>query len=179
MAQKSKITQLDPRVRAAVDDAIREGRATIDEIVLLVRGMGGEASRSSVGRYVKNAATQLKRYRDAQEIAKAWVGRLNAQPEDDVGRMLAEMFKTLAMQTMAQLGDDEQEAPAQPMELMLLAKALDHLTRSQKTTVDRAVKIREALGAKLEELEGEAKRGGGLDVKTIQRIREEVYGIAA
>jgi hypothetical protein len=179
MAQKSKITQLDPRVRAAVDDAIREGRATIDEIVLLIRGMGGEASRSSVGRYVKNAAAQLKQYRDAQEIAKAWVGRLNAQPEDDVGRMLAEMFKTLAMQTMAQLGDEEQEGPAQPMELMLLAKALDHLTRSQKTTVDRAVKIREALGAKLEQLEGEAKKGGGLDVATIQRIREEVYGIAA
>ena len=62
---------------------------------------------------------------------------------------------------------------------MLLAKALDHLTRSQKTTVDRAVKIREALGAKLEQLEGEAKKGGGLDVATIQRIREEVYGIAA
>lgn len=179
MPQKSKLTQLDPRIRGAVDDAIREGRASIDEIVLMIRAMGGEASRSSVGRYVKSASTQLKRYREAQEIAKAWVGRLNAQPEDDVGRMLAEMFKTLAMQTMAQLGDEEAEAPPQPMELMLLAKSLDHLTRSQKTTVDRAVKIREALGAKLDQLEGEAKSGGGLDVKTIQRIREEVYGIAS
>lgn len=178
MVGKSKITRLDPRVRTAVDEAIREGRATIDEIVLLIRSMGGEASRSSVGRYVKGAAEQLANYRKMQEVAKVWIGKINQEPEGDIGRLAAETLRMLAVRVGQNLSEAE-AAEVRPMDVMLLAKALDHLSRSNKVEVDRVVKVREAFGAKLEQLEGEAKKGGGLDVATIQRIREEVYGIAA
>lgn len=177
MAAKSKIAQLDPRVRGAVDDAVREGRASIDEIVLLIKSMGGEASRSSVGRYVKNASEQLKKFREAQEIAKVWIGKLHADPEGDVGRLLAEMLKTVAFQQIADMG--EGDAGSSPMDLMLVAKALDHLSRSQKVDVDRWVKVREKIGTQLKALEEKAARPGGkITVEDLQAIRQDVYGIA-
>ena len=98
MAKRSSITQLDPRVREAVDAAIREGRATIDDLVVLIGSYGATASRSSVGRYVKNATAQLNRYREAQEVAKVWIGKLADDPQSDVGRLLAEMLRTVAFQ---------------------------------------------------------------------------------
>jgi hypothetical protein len=174
---KSKVTQLDPRVRAAVDDAVRDGRATIDEIVLLVKQLGGAASRSSVGRYVKNATAQLKKFREAQEIAKVWIGKLNADPEGDVGRLLAEMLKTVAFQQIADMGEGEAETTS--MDLMLVAKALDHLSRSQKVDVDRWVKVRDTVGTKLKALEEKAGgTGGKITVEDLQAIRQVVYGLA-
>jgi hypothetical protein len=173
---KSKITQLDPRVRAAVDDAVREGRATVDDIVLLIKSMGGEASRSSVGRYVKNASEQLKKFREAQEISKVWIGKLTTEPEGDVGRLLAEMLKTLAFQQMADMGEGEDGAS--PMDLMLLGKMLDHLSRSQKVDLDRWLKARDLVGTKLKALEEKAGRSGKITVEDLQSIRQDVYGLA-
>lgn len=172
---KSKITQLDPRVRAAVDEAVREGRATIDDIVVLVKAMGGEASRSSVGRYVKNASEQMKKFREAQEIAKVWIGKLSADPEGDVGRLLAEMLKTVAFQQIADMG--EGDAESSPMDLMLVAKALDHLSRSQKVDVDRLVKVREEFAKKAAAAAAAAAKSGGASRETIDEIKRSILGI--
>ena len=177
MAQKSRITQLDPRVRAAVDEAIREGRASIDEIVLMIRALGGEVSRSSVGRYVKNAASGLKKFREAQEISKVWIGKLNADPESDVGRLLAEMLKTVAFQQIADMGEADGDEKPSSMDLMLVAKALDHLSKSQKADVERILRIRKEFAAQAAEAVVKTASAKGLSPATIDEIKKSILGI--
>lgn len=176
MARKSSITRLDPRIRSAVDDAIRDGRATIEEIVFIIRDMGGEISKSAVGRYKQNAEAQMARYRDVQEVAKVWVGKLQANPEGDVGRMLSEILKTIAAQTMGQIDASD------PQSLMFLAKALKDLASTDKLTADRILMVRREAAKeaadKVKTVEGEVKAGRQkLDLDTLKRIREEIYGI--
>ncbi len=72
---KSSVLMLEPRIKEAVDRAIREERATLDEIVAMIEQMGGEASRSAVGRYAKNAREKLEKFREAQQLASVWIER--------------------------------------------------------------------------------------------------------
>jgi hypothetical protein len=177
MANKSAIAKLDPRVREAVDTAIREGRATIDDLVVLISSYGAKASRSSVGRYVKNATEQLQRYREAQEVAKVWIGKLTDEPEGDVGRLLAEMLRTVAFQQIGEMSGDAKGAKPKPMDIMLVAKALEHLAKSEKTAVDRAVKIRDEFAKKAADAAVKVGKSKGLSVDTIDEIKRSILGI--
>jgi hypothetical protein len=99
VGQRSKIEQLDPRVREIVDQLVREGRASIDDIVARLRELLGpiEApSRSSVGRYVARANAQMSRYREAREVAKVWFDKLDADLRSQLADQLAENNRRLA-----------------------------------------------------------------------------------
>lgn len=176
MGRKSAVSRLDPRIREAVDAAIREGRATLDEIVALIQAMGGQASRTAVWRYQRKAEAMMERYRQAQAIAKVWVGKLEEDPQSDVGRLLSEMLRTVAFRQLQDLG--EESAEVAPMDTMLLAKALDHLARADKASAEREIRVRKELAAKLSKLEAQAERAGGrLELEDLRRVREEIYGV--
>lgn len=185
MGRKSTIAQLDPRIREAVDAAIRDGRATIQDIVDLIREMGGAVSHSAAGRYKQNAEAQMGRYREAQEVAKVWVDRLEAEPQGDVARLLPEMLRTIAFQVLGEMGNKE-EGP-EPMDLMLLAKSLDHLGKAGAAQTAIALKMRqerERIETKLAALEKQAQAQEGkpagprrIDAETLRIVREEIYGI--
>lgn len=177
MGRKSSITQLDPRIRDAVNDAVRDGRATIDEILVLIKSMGGEVSRSAVGRHVKKATEQMKRYRDAQEVAKVWIAKLTDEPEGDVGRLVAEMVKTVAFQQLADMGESDKKSG--PMDLMLLAKAMDHVSRSQKVDADRQLKIRKEVLDQAAKKTEEVAKAKGLSADTVDLIKRQILGIGA
>lgn len=172
MGRKSAITRLDPRIREAVDGAIREGRATIEDIVGLIREMGGQASASSVGRYKQNAEAQMARYREAQEIARVWVGKLQADPEGDVGRLLAEMLRTTAFQTLGGM-----EAGA-PQDVMFLAKALKDLASADKLTAERILKVRREMAQEAAEKAATVAKAKGLTRETVEELRRELLGLA-
>ncbi len=172
MARKSSITRMDPRIRAAVDTAIREGRATISDIVGLVNEMGGAVSKSAVGRYKQAAEAQMQRYREAQEVAKVWVGKLQADPEGDVGRLLAEMLRTTAFQTLGDLED------ADPQSVMFLAKALKDLASTDKLTADRILLVRREMAKEAAEKVSSVGRAKGLSAETVEALRKEILGVA-
>lgn len=172
MARKSSITRMDPRIREAVDAAIREGRATIADIVCLVREMGEDTSKSTVGRYKKNAEDQMARYREAQEIAKVWVGKLQADPEGDVGRLLGEMLRTTAFQT---LGDMDSGTP---QDVMFLAKALKDLAGADKLTADRILLVRREAAKDAAEKVATVGKAKGLTKDTVEALRREILGVA-
>jgi DNA-binding transcriptional ArsR family regulator len=170
----SSIDRLPDEIREAVDAAIRERRATIDEIVCAIREMGGDVSRSAVGRYAKRAREQMTRYREAQEIAKVWVGKLQAEPSGDVARLLSEMLKTVAFQVSADLGE---EASAKPMDVMLLAKALRDIGSFEKVNAERELRVRRETAEKAAETAVSAGRRAGVSPEALETIRREVYGI--
>ncbi|SDO76720.1 Protein of unknown function [Rhodoferax sp. OV413] len=173
-SRPSSITQLHPSIKEAVDTAVREGRATINEIVGLVKGMGGDASRSAVGRYVKNANERMEDYRQATQIAAVWVDKLGKEPEGDVGRMLLEMLRVVAFKT---IGDLE---TASPEDLMFLGKALKDFAGADKLAVDKAINVRKLIAVRAAEVAAsvvKTVKKAGLSDDTINVIRAEILGI--
>lgn len=171
MSRKSSIKRLDPRIKAAVDEAIRDDKATIDEIVALIRGLGGDVSRSAVGRYKANAEEQLKRYREAQEVAKVWIGKLQTDPEGDVGRLLAEMLRTTAFQT---LGDID---AATPQDIMFLGKALKDLASADSLTANRILVVRREAAKEAATVAVKEAKGAGLSDEAAEMIRKKILGV--
>lgn len=175
-SRPSNVTKLDPTVKAAVDTAVREGRATIAEIVQLVEALGGEASRSSIGRYVKNARERMEDYRQATQVAAVWVDKLGKEPEGDVGRMLLEMLRVVAFKTIGNLDT------ASPEDLMFLGKALKDFAGADKLAVDKEINLRKLIMARAEkaatEIAKEAKKLGASE-EVIQTWRNKVLGVAS
>ena len=182
MARKSAIAKLPPQIQAEVDRLIRGGRATIDDIVAHLRQMDVDVSRSSVGRYKQTMEQRLARYREAQEVAGKWVASLGEQPDSQTGQLLAELLKTVAFRTLADMQD--QEHGAEPEELMLLARSLKDMAAAQKTDMEFRKQLRAAFQAEMaeraraaeEELK-EVARSAGLTADAEKRIREIVLGV--
>ena len=173
-SRPSSITQLDPRVKEAVDAAVRDGRLTIDDIVRLIEDQGGEASRSAVGRYVKNARERMEDYRQAQQIAAVWVDKLGKEPDGDIGRMLLEMLRVVAFKS---IGDIES---ASPEDLMFLGKALKDIAGADKLVVDREINLRKLIAVRAAEVAAsvvKTVKKAGLSDDTINVIRAEILGI--
>ena len=176
MGQKSTITRLDQRVRAEVDRLIREDAYTLDEILAHLHGLGGRASRSALGRYVKNARAQMDRYREAQEIAKVWVKKIDDDPEGDVGRLVAEMLRIVAFQMSGDLGEAK---GAKPADVMLLARAIKDLAAADKASTDREFKIRDRVLQEAAREAGEAVKGAGLSQERVDELKSRILGLKA
>lgn len=161
-----------------MDRLVREGQATIDEIVQRIETLGAQASWSSVQRYVRRAKAEMAHYREVQQVAKTWIGKLQENPDSDVGRLLSEMLRTVAFRTIAGMSGEDEEGSGEAKELSLLARAIKDLASADKLAAERSVSIR----ATLSRLEREAEReigqaGSGLDLATLQRVKQELYGI--
>jgi hypothetical protein len=182
MGRKSSIDQLPPELREVLDRLIREKRHTLDTIVAHLQALGGDVKRTAVGDYRQRMEKRLARYRDAQEVAGVWVAELGQQPESKTGQLLAELLKTVAFRTLAEM--QEQEAGAEPEELMLLAKTLKDVATSQKTDLDFRQRVRAEyqaeVRARAEAAATEAKQVAareGLTDEAAARIREIVLGV--
>lgn len=175
-SRPSSLNQLDPRVKEAVDAAVREGRLTIDQIVRLIVDQGEEASRSAVGRYVKNARERMEDYRQAQQIAAVWVDKLGKEPEGDIGRMLLEMLRVVAFKS---IGDIES---ASPEDLMFLGKALKDIAGADKLVVDREINLRKLIQAQAEKVAADVAKTAkkaGMTAEMVELIRSQILGIPA
>lgn len=178
MARKSSVQHLDPRLREAVDGLIRAGRHTLDDILAhLAQLNGGEApvSRSALGRYAQRAEEQMARYREAQEVAKVWVAKFEAEPDGDVARLLPEMLRSVAFQTLGSLSEREDAADAE--EVMLLAKAMKDLASADKLTAERILRIREEVAKKAAVEAVKQAKASGLSDEAAELIRQKILGV--
>jgi hypothetical protein len=115
----------------------------------------------------------MERYRQAQEVAKVWVGRLEENPKGDVGRMLSELLRTVAFSTMDQMGLDGGEDP-EPKDIHFLARAIKDLASADKISADRELTIRKkAREDAAKAVEAEAKRQGA-GAATIDALRAAI-----
>ena len=176
MARKSTVAQLPPQLVEACNGLIRDGR-TIDDILGALRTLGAEVSRSAVGRYVKGARESMEKYREAQDMAKVWVAKLEAEPNGDVARLLPEMLRVVAYQSLASMGNSEK--PAKAMDVMLLAKAIRDVAGTTKTQLE----VEKQLRAMRAELKAAAKdvettaREAGLSADTVGAIKKRILGV--
>jgi hypothetical protein len=173
-SRPSSITQLDPSIKEAVDAAIREGRLTIEQIVKLIVDHGGDASRSAVGRYVKNNKERMEEYRQAAQTAAVWVDKIGKEPDGDVGRLVLEMLRMVAFRSISSIDE------AAPEDLMFLAKAMKDIAGADKLVVDREINVRKLVAAQAAKVAGDVAKTvkkAGLSDATIEAIRAQILGI--
>ncbi|WP_186265018.1 DUF3486 family protein [Burkholderia gladioli] len=176
MARKSTVAVLPEEIVVEVNRLIRDG-CTIDEILRALAPLGVDnISRSAMGRYVKTARESMEKYRQGQEVAKVWLDRLEAEPNGDVARLLPEMLRAIAFQTLSTMG--ESDNPVKPAEVMLLAKALKDLGGASKDNVAIELKMRQvrddarkALLAEQAKSLQEVGKQDGVSADTMAKIR--------
>lgn len=178
MGRRSTVSRFPEPIVIQVNQLIRDGH-TIDEIVATLQGMGADVSRSAMGRYVKSARESMEKYRQAQEVAKVWVDKLETEPSGDVARLLPEMLRAVAFQTLSTMG--EATDPVGSQDLMFLAKALKDVSSASRINVDTELllrKVRDQAKAAAAEVTKTIKQAG-LSDETVQQIKARILGIGA
>lgn len=178
MGRKSTVAVLDESIVSVVNQLIREG-CTIDEILRALQPLGADVSRSAMGRYVKGARESMEKYRQAQEVAKVWVDKLETEPAGDVARLLPEMLRAVAFQTLTNMGEADEAVGTQ--DLMFLAKALKDVSSASRINVDTELllrKVRDQAKAAAAEVDKVVKKAG-LSDETVAQIKARILGIGA
>lgn len=180
MARKSKIEDLPDSIRSAVLAAIEAGR-TIDDIVDLIRGMGGDASRSGVGRFTKDFRELAQQQRQQRAIAEAF-GREFGTADDLQGRMMIQLLTSITTRAIMPIAMGE-EVEIDGLELSRLAKAVKDTTSAAKIDVERETKIREeAAKAARSQAAADAMvagRAAGASEESLSKIRAGILGMSA
>ncbi|MEO5332143.1 MAG: DUF3486 family protein [Magnetococcus sp. YQC-5] len=181
MGRQSTMTRLPREIQDEISRMIREGGYTLDEIRAHLATLGtATPSRSALGRYRKSMDDRLALAREAREVAAVWVEKLGSDPQGDVGRLLVEMLRTVAFQSVSAMG--EGEAAVKPSDVGTLARALRDLATADKSAVDQEIAIRKKLTAEItaenrQKLAVLATGGSNLDSGTLDEVRR-VLGVA-
>jgi ribosomal protein L14 len=179
----SKIDRLPEEVRDWIARLSDQGR-TLDEIISKLRELDLDAlpSRSGLHRHLQKAEEVAERIRKSRAVADVIVRRLGEADPDKTTRMNIELMHNVLFQIASRTTDDAGEPVTfEPMEAMLLAKALDHLGKAAKDDVARTVTIEKraaekarAEAAKAVEAVGDAS---GLTAATVEAIKAKILGI--
>jgi hypothetical protein len=179
MAGKSSIEQLPDPIIAEIHAALKR-KATIDQIVWMLKGLGADVSRSAVGRYSKQYADLASQQREIAIVAKNFAGEFG-QADDLQGRLLIQLATTLASRiAMGLAADDDPNMGLK--DLMNLGRAVKDITSAAKIDVDREAKIRSEEAARARSKAANdaeaAGKAAGASPETIDRIKRSILGIS-
>lgn len=179
MARKSSLEELPQPVLDELHAAIKR-KATIDEIVWMLKGLGADVSRSAAGRYTKQYRDVAARQRDVNSMAKAFAGEFGSA-DDLQGRLMIQLATSLITRfALPMAGGDEIDMDTK--ELMELARAVKDVTSASMTDVNREAKIRsEAMTKARQQAAADAETAGkeaGASPETIHRIKAKILGVA-
>jgi hypothetical protein len=139
-------------------------------------------SRSAVGRYVQKQSMAMLRYQEAQQVAKVWVDRIEAEPDGDVARLLPQMLSAVAFTTIDAMSDAEDGAGS--MDVALMARAIKDMSSAKINHANLELKMREVREQErrkaLEDaakVVGEAARAQGMDEEQVDFWRRKVLGV--
>ena len=165
---RSSIERLPPALRDAVDAAVADG-TTVDEIVALICAHGGTCSRSAVGRYAKRARGLIRQQYEADRIAGMWARALGERAEGRTGLLVIETLRTLALFSVADLGERKKSVTTK--EIARLALAARRLEGADKLRIERERAVAEAAARG-----GRAARSAGLSAETVAAINTAILG---
>ena len=173
----SSVDKLPAEVREAVNAAVADG-ATIDEITALIRGEGGDCSRSAVGRYAKKYRAVLREQQESDRIMTLWMKEFGDRPQGQAGLVLIETMRTMVFGTMAAFAERGEPVPTQ--ELARLSMVLKRIEDTDKLRLARErAAAKEAAGADRPPATKERPPlKKGLSPETVAAIDEAVLGKA-
>jgi hypothetical protein len=173
-APRSKPLRLPSALRRKLEQALEDHRFTAADLMQFVNSRT-EVPPPAIQFDAPDFERKLARYREAQEVAASWVTKLGQEPSGDVGRLLAEMLKTVAFKLLSGFGEDK--AGAKPAEIVLLARAIKDLEIAGRTSAERELKIRAQLKMQLENHCDAMRAAGTGDLPTLEKAKELVRGL--
>lgn len=183
MGRKSSITRLPLPVRKSIDDALKTGRYTLDELrAAIVAEFGAAPSRSALGRYSERFEEVGKRMRQSHEVATVWADRLGKEPQGDIGKLVMDLLRTLAFDATLAMSEGDQEGNARPVdpgELNKLALAIHRLETAGRHNLEREKAYRNAALEEAAKAGAAVAKRGGMSAELQDAIRREILGIAA
>ena len=186
MSRPSRVARLPAEVREELhawlrDPGITQTEATERANELLAALDLPPLSRHSVGRYDLRMRQAGKKLRESREVAEAWIGKLGAAPQGQIGHLVNEILRTLAFDLSLTLQDEAVNAENRPAvidQLRNLSLAVVRLERAASENVKREAEIRRRAA---EELVAAVEREDGPDSRvSAERLREivrEAYGV--
>lgn len=186
MARKSSVHRLPPELKARLDELLAEGGYTLDEVLAHLDQLGGQVSRSALGRYSKRYAVVRERLQKAREMGAAFAQDLGEVSQSQLGRTITELMQSLIFDLLmarSEAAGDEGTPQLESQEVFFLAKGIKELQAAMKTSTDMELTIRAderkrvtADAAKIAETTG---REMGLSPDTIAGIKAGILGVKA
>lgn len=143
MGRKSSISRLEPQARQYLEQLIRQGRHTLDELLADVRAKFPQAdvSRSAIHRFSVPFKEMLERMHQQQAMAGILVQELGEDPDDKAGALMVQAITTLTTQaSVMQAGADEVDIDA----VQKLARAAKDVIAARKVNRQERLAIRQA-----------------------------------
>ena len=189
MSRPSSIDPLPDEIKSEIGRLRLQG-CTIDDILAHLRTMHGvtSVSRSAMGRHVKGLERVAEQIRRSREVATALVQQLGDAPESETARLNIEIMHSAILDLKMRSADGEDvdadgaaALAGNPEGIMLIAKAIDHLSKAQKNTADFAEKIEKAAEARAKReaalrVDAVAKEKG-ISADTLIAIKAGIFGV--
>ncbi len=180
MPPKSKVTKLDPRIKAEIDALLAEGRYSLDEILAHITKLHGDVdiSRSGLGRYAKDYHDVAAEMRQFKEMAAGFAAELGAVPDTEAHQAVVQMMHTLLMR--GGMEAIKSGNAMDPKDLMFLGRTIKDLISSVDIREKVADAVREKAATAAETAIRESTKGGArLSAdELIDQVRQQIYGIA-
>lgn len=185
MGRKSTLDRLGPEVRDAIGRLLDQG-ATLDEILAHLENMSVDVSRSALGRYTQRLAKAGEALRRSRTVAEALVRRFGDQPESKTARLNIELLHGVILDLfMAEDGEVDEDGKAalkgNPMGAMMLAKALEHLTKASRHDVEFIEKAEkraaEAATKRAAQAAETVAKERGVSAEVLNAIRAGILGV--
>jgi hypothetical protein len=176
MARPSSIDRLPEEVRELIG-RLRQGGRTIDEIILKLRELDVQVSRSALGRHTAMLDKLGERLAQSRQLQEALIARLGQAGESRQTRFLAELVGAGMFQA---LSDAESLTPGEQAQL---ARAVRDLGSALRADVDYTERLR---GLAVAEARAQAAADAaaspamaGLSAGTVEAIKAAILGVAA
>lgn len=184
MGRKSSISRLEPQARQYLEQLIRQGRHTLDELLLAMRAKFPETgvSRSAIHRFSVPFKEMLERIHQQQAMAGILVQELGEDPDDKAGALMVQAITTLTTQaSVMQAGADEVDIGA----VAKLARAAKDVIAARKVSRQERLAIeaeaeergRKKLLAEQQERFDALGEAGDIDQGTLTKVIKAAYGL--
>lgn len=181
--RKSSISRLPLPVKKAIDDAMKTGRFTLDELRAGIADEFGAAvvpSRSALGRYSQRFEEIGKRMRESREVAQVWADRLGNEPQGDIGKLVMDLLRTMAFDAtlaMSEDGEGGEAKPVNPKEINALALAMHRLETAGRHNLEREQALRKAALEDAAKAAASMAKKKGLTAEFADQIKQSILGI--
>jgi len=185
MARPSSVSKLSHEIRDEIGRLRGEGYS-IDEILAALRELHAtKISRSALGRHIQNMDRLGVKLRQSRGVAEALVRQFGEEPASRTAQVNIELLHSAILDLyLAGEASDEDGIAAlkgNPQGLMLLAKALDHLTKSAKADIENQKAIEERvekrLRARAEKYVVSEARKRGISAETARALMQGAFGV--
>ena len=170
-----------------LDDWLRDASVTQTEAAarlndyLVARSKNFRVSRHAVSRYDRRMRRVGKRLRESRQIAEAWIDKLGAAPQGQLGLLVNEILRTLAFDISLKLHEDELTEESLPRlieQLKKLSAAAQILERTASENLklknESERRVAEELARQVEKRTADGERT--VTPEQLRQIVRDVYG---